>query len=100
LSEERQLQQQAIPLGQQEVQTTVTNLQAQALPRLIEDLGIERGLAEFQRKTSELLAILQLTGGVTAPAIAQQRQSTGESETQKGIVPTLLSPFSFTRAIS
>lgn len=86
---ERNLQQQAVPLSQAEVDTTVKNLQAQALPRLIQELGIERGLAEFQRRTSSILDLLKTIGGVTSPSIAQTSQSTGTSETSKGLLGPL-----------
>jgi len=84
---ERGRQENAVSLSRAEVDSTVTNLQAQALPRLIQELGIERGLAEFQRRTTSLLEVLKTIGGVTQPTIAQTAQSTGESVTQKGIVP-------------
>ena len=89
---ERERQQQSIQLGQQEVDTMVKNLQAQGLPRLIEDLGIERGLAEFQSRMSSLMQALQIASG--AP-IAQQGQTTtsqgtSTSETEAGIIPGIL----------
>jgi hypothetical protein len=82
---ERDRQQQAVPLSRQEVDATISNLQAQALPRLIEDLGIERGLAMFQQQATQLLDILRLLGGVTAPTVANKGQSTASSESNKGI---------------
>lgn len=86
---ERANQQNAIPLSQQEVQTGIANLQAQALPRMIQELGIERGLAQFQQHTQNLLQILSMIGGVAAPVIAQTAQSTGEGNSMTGIVPGL-----------
>lgn len=90
---ERGRQQEAVKLSQDEVQSTVTNLQAQALPRLIQDQGIERGLAEFQRRTSALLEVLKVIGGVTAPTIANQQSSTstGTASSYKGIFPNGIS---------
>jgi hypothetical protein len=85
---ERGRQQQAIPLSQQEVQTMTQNLQAQALPRLIQDLGIERGLAEFQSRMNSLLQALGIAAG--APIATQGNQQTATSEAQKGIIPGLL----------
>lgn len=86
---ERGRQQQAVQLGQQEVDTTIKNLQAQALPRMIEDLGIERGLALFKQQTDGILQILGLLAGVTQPTIASQ--SSGESN--RGIIPGLTGLF-------
>lgn len=86
---ERERQQQAVQLGQAEVETTIKNLQAQALPRLIQELGIERGMQLFRERSQQLLDVLKLLAGVTAPAIANQQQSTGESYTQKGLIPSI-----------
>ena len=86
---ERQLQQGAVTLNQAEVDTTLKNLQAQALPRLIQEHGIDRGMQLFQQQTAALLQLLQTIGGVTAPAIANQGQSSGSQETWKGIFPSL-----------
>lgn len=105
---ERQLQQNAVPLSEQEVQTTINNLQAQALPRLISQLGIQNGMTIFQNSINSILQFLQTVGGVTAPAIANKTQSTqqasqsafsssqaqGQSQTEKGIIPDLTAVFS------
>lgn len=77
---ERQNQQQAVALSQAEVDTTVKNLQAQALPRMIQDLGIERGLDEFKTRLDKLLQLLATVGGVAAPSIANLSTSTGASQ--------------------
>lgn len=90
---ERTNQQQAVQLSQQEVQTGINNLQAQALPRMIQELGIERGLAQFQQHTQNLLQILSMIGGVAAPVIANQSQSTGTTEQMNGIIPGLTKLF-------
>jgi hypothetical protein len=76
---ERQRQMEAIPLSQQEVQTTIQNLQAQALPRMIQELGIERGIQQFQTSISALIQALQLAGGVTSPTLGQFGTSTQET---------------------
>jgi hypothetical protein len=81
---ERGRQQQAVQLGQQEVQTMVTNLQAQGLPRLIQDMGIERGLQEFNVRLNALMQALGLMGQTTRPVVGQQ------SETNPNIVGTVL----------
>jgi hypothetical protein len=86
---ERTNMQQAISLDQGEVETTIKNLQAQGLPRMIEDMGIERGLALFKQKTAQLLEFMKLFGAVTAPTIANQSQSKGSGESYGGIIPGL-----------
>lgn len=88
---ERGRQQEAISLDRAEVDTTISNLQAQALPRLIEELGIERGLQEFQRRTATLLDVLKTIAGVTTPTVANEQKSTstGHSESQNGVFQAL-----------
>lgn len=62
----------AIPqLERGQIENVLTNLQAQALPRLIEELGIERGMQAFQQQQASLLQILGITAGVSAPTVAQ-----------------------------
>lgn len=81
---ERGRQQQTVQLSQQEVDNTIKNLQAQGLPRMIQDLGIERGMAMFQANTQALLEALKLIAGVASPTIANQSQSTGSAEQTGG----------------
>ena len=83
---ERQNQQQAVALNQQEVQNTVANLQAQALPRMISELGIERGLSLFQTNISGLLQLLQTLGGITGTAIGNTSSGTSTGTTQGAMV--------------
>lgn len=81
---ERGRQQESIQLGQQEVQTMVQNLQAQALPRLVEDLGIERGLNEFQNRLQALLQALATASGQTT-VFGQESQGTSSGTSQRGV---------------
>lgn len=73
---ERQNQQQAVQLGQQDVQTLINNLQSQGLPRLINDVGIERALQEFQGRSSSLLQALQIATGAPLTNIGNEAEST------------------------
>lgn len=59
----------------QEVDTMIKNLQAQALPRLIKEMGIERGMEAFQNNVNSMLSVLGIAGGVTRPVISQQSDS-------------------------
>jgi hypothetical protein len=61
----------------QEMDNMVKNLQAQALPRLIQEFGIERGIEQFNNKVNTLLATLGIAQGVTAPTIGQSQKSSG-----------------------
>lgn len=78
---ERGRQQQAavdLPgVNRQEVDTTIEALKGAALPRLIEELGIERGMEEFNNRINNFLTTLGLAAGVTAPKIAQEGKSSG-----------------------
>lgn len=90
---ERGRQQEAIGLSRAEIDSTISNLQAQALPRLIEEMGIERGLQEFQRQTQQLLEIMRILGGVTTPTVAQTSQMTAEGSSTGGIIPGITGLF-------
>lgn len=72
---ERGRQQEAVGLSQAQVDTTVKQLQAAALPRLIQDLGVERGLAEFQNRTEQLLKLLAVVTQTPLVQTGQKSQS-------------------------
>ena len=55
-----------------EVNTLIQNLQAQALPRLIEQLGLDKGTEAFNKQMNDLLQVLALTTNATQPVIAQE----------------------------
>lgn len=86
---ERNTQNQIAGLNQQEVQTTIAGLQAQALPRLIQEQGIQRGIQLFQTNIQAILDTLRTIAGVTAPVVANKSQSTSEGESQKGIFTSI-----------
>jgi hypothetical protein len=71
-------------LSSGEVSSLVSNLQAQALPRLIEQYGLDQGLQMFNNQVNDLMTILQTGAGVTSPVVANESKS---SSTQK---PNLL----------
>lgn len=48
-----------------ELRQVMANLEAQALPRLVEQFGIDRGLEEFRRRQEQLMAALGLGGQAT-----------------------------------
>ncbi len=52
-----------------EIENLTARLSASALPRLIADLGIERGMEEFSRRMEQLLNILGLGVQATSPAL-------------------------------
>lgn len=62
-----------------EVDTAIKNLQAQALPRLIQDMGLERGIEAFNNNVNSLLATLGIASGVTRPVVANESKSSSGS---------------------
>lgn len=76
-SRDRQLSaaQTAPAVQKQQVDSMIANLQAQALPRLIQDMGIERGLEQFNNQVNALLSTLGITAGVTRPVIGNKSSS-------------------------
>lgn len=86
---ERNQQTQVAGLNQQEVQTTIAGLQAQALPRMIQEMGIQRGIDLFKTNIQAVLDTLRTIAGVTAPVVANQSQSTSSGESQKGIFSSI-----------
>jgi hypothetical protein len=86
---ERTNQNVAAGLDQAQVDQTIKALQASALPRLIQQNGLDQGLALFQQQTQNLLEILKTIGAVQAPTLAANTVSKGTSSTEKGIFPAL-----------
>lgn len=73
---ERQLQQGAVGLNQQQMGQMIQNLQANALPRTIQQQGIQTGLGLFQNQMQSFLQALQtITGQAGASNIGQKSQS-------------------------
>lgn len=58
----------------QQLDNMVSNLQAQALPRLIQEQGIERGMEMFNSQLNALLSTLGIAAGVTRPVIANKSE--------------------------
>jgi len=79
-NEERGRQQGAISLSQNEIQGLTQSLQAESLPQMINDLGVQRGLQEFQDRMKSLLQALSLVSGGTLSQVANTGQSTQQGE--------------------
>lgn len=84
----------AAGLDQNEVNNTISALNASALPRLIQQAGLTGGLTQYNTNISNLLQTLQSIGAVQAPTLAANSQSTGASQStaSKGVVPDLFKP--------
>lgn len=87
---ERNRQTQAAALGQQEVDLAVKNFEAQQVPRLLKELGIERGTKAANDAINQWLQAMAIFAGVTAPAIANESESSGS--VSPNLVGTILSP--------
>lgn len=77
---ERQNQQAAIGLSHQETQNTISNLTAQALPRIIQQYGIDKGLEVFQQQLAGILDVLKTAASLTQPTVGNDSQSTSHGE--------------------
>lgn len=66
-------------ISNDELQRLQKRLESAALPRLIQDLGIQRGIAEFNRRMQVIMDALKLASGVSAPTVANSQSSSGTS---------------------
>jgi len=82
---ERGRQNQAVQLQQQDIQALSQNLKDQALPRLINQMGLDKALEEFNARFNSFLQALSIAQG--SPIAQQGQQSKGVS--YSGIVPAL-----------
>ncbi len=55
-----------------QLQRQLETLQAQGLPRLVQELGIDRGIAEFNRQQAELLQGLELAVQASSPTVGTE----------------------------
>lgn len=84
---ERNRQQQAVGLAEnitsQDINNTIEGLRATALPRLVQDLGVQRGIQEFNERIQRLLQALTISGGISSnsnvvlPGVAAQQTPLG-----------------------
>lgn len=65
----------ASSIKSQDVNTAIANLNAQALPRLIQDLGVERGMETYNNNINSILAGLGIVAGTTRPVISSTSNS-------------------------
>lgn len=64
---------QAVPqldmqMSQQDLESAIQGMEASALPRMIEQQGIDRGLEEFRRETDAMLSAIQGAGQLSTPS--------------------------------
>lgn len=64
-------------------------LQAASLPQMVNDLGIQRGLDEYNTRMSSVLTAIQTALAGTQPVVASKGKSKGTSSSSPNIVGTL-----------
>lgn len=78
---------QAGALSTQQLQNTIQSLTAAALPRMVQQYGIQQGLSLYQQQVQTILTALGLGGQVSQPAIA----NTATGSSQGSSTPDILS---------
>ena len=58
-----------------QVDSLIKTLQAQGLPRLIQQQGIDKGIELFNKRVDDLMRVLAVTAGVTQPALGTDSTS-------------------------
>jgi len=97
---ERGLMQQAIPqalqVGEEPMRRATIALQVSQLPRMIEQMGIDRALAEFTRRTGVQLTASQIAGMLSqAQTVVQPGQPSPFSQVLQGATQAVM-PFALT----
>jgi len=75
---------QAQTLSTTQVNNLVTSLQAEALPRLIQQYGLDQGLQEFNNRVQTMLEALGIGAQISGPDVAESGQSTQSTNSQSG----------------
>jgi hypothetical protein len=88
-NDERTRQQGAIQLSQADLNSTIDNLKAQALPRLIQQAGIDKGIELFGQRTQSLMELLKILAASTSATLGNVQQSTSKANEDKGIIPAI-----------
>lgn len=86
---ERGRQQQAVQLSQADLQGMLQKFQAAALPRLIEQAGLDKGLEIFN---TQINTLLQALGVLTQTPVSQQgtfSTASGSADSRTGIIPAI-----------
>lgn len=77
---------QANQFSNDQMQRMQAALQAAALPQLVRDLGIQRGLEQYNTSTQALLQALQTAVTATQPVVAQKAKSKGSGSSSGGVL--------------
>jgi len=79
----------AAGIDRQQLDGVLAALEAQALPRMIEQLGIDRGLEEFRRREDQLLQAIQMAGQLASPTVANVTRQGSSTSTSPNIISSL-----------
>lgn len=74
INQQLQAANQAQGLDQARMENLMAGLEASALPRMVEQLGIDRGLEEFRRRQDQLLQVLGAAGQLSSPVLGQESE--------------------------
>lgn len=65
-------------INEQQLNSMMRNLEAQELPRMVEQMGLDKGLEEFHRQRNELMQALQTSGQLASPSPIQFQGTQGQ----------------------
>lgn len=80
---------QAENLSSTQVNNLISTLQAEALPRLIQQYGMDQGLQQFNNRVNVMLQALGLGVQTSQPDVAESGQSNSSFDSEKGILGSL-----------
>lgn len=84
MGQQAQGETQAQTLSSTEINNLVTSLQAEALPRLIQQYGMDEGLQQFNNRVQVMLEALGIGSQISGPDTAQSGQSTQQFASESG----------------
>ena len=77
-------------ISNQEMERMTQGLEASALPAMMRDLGVQRGLEQYNERMKAVLAALQIAAGSTQPTVATTSGGgSSSSQTKPNIFETL-----------
>lgn len=89
LAQQSQAINQSMAMSQTQVKNLVDSLQAVALPQMIQQYGIDKGVQLFQDQLKTVLSALGLGGNISQPAIGYEQESSA-TESSTGASPGIL----------
>ena len=93
MAEQPQAAAQAPGVSSAELNNLMSTLQAEALPRLIQQYGMDQGLQQFNNRVNVMLQALGVGANISGPDVAQQAQSSSQSTSSKGAMADIMGMF-------